>query len=233
MKRFQTAESPSAWSTTSHLGSSDDALLMGTLPETPSALNRSSASNASFASATTASSSKAVLAALRALQDKIRRLEAERTQALDEASELRSKLRSYEIESEHSRQRESLQSQRQLLEARSENERLLDSKAELEDRLKRLEDRNRDSEMQLTELSSQISRLVEAKANSDTKIRDLTTKAQLLENQLESAQNREKGSPFITYTLHVLRHRIHTCHARRVDPGDDSRGEDARGGAKH
>jgi chromosome segregation ATPase len=205
MRKFQIAESPSGWNSSSRLGSSDDALLMGTsFPETPSALNRSAASSASFASATAASSSKAVLAALRALQDKIRRLEAERTQALDEASELRSKLRSYEIESEHSRQRDSLQSQRQLLEVRSENERLMESKVELEDRLKRLEDRNRDSEAQLSELSSQISRLVEAKANSDAKMKDLVAKAQILENQLEAAQNREKGKFFITCQLFVV-----------------------------
>ena len=50
-----------------------------------SVVNRSFATVSSSAH-TTASSSKAVLAALRALQDKIRRLAAERTQALDEAS---------------------------------------------------------------------------------------------------------------------------------------------------
>lgn len=44
------------------------------------------------ASNTSASSSKAVLAALRALQDKIRRLEQERGAALDEAAQLRHQL---------------------------------------------------------------------------------------------------------------------------------------------
>ena len=61
-------------------------------------LNKSYSSIISSASnGNASSSSKAVLAALRALQDKIRRLETERTQALDESSQLRLQLKNFEI----------------------------------------------------------------------------------------------------------------------------------------
>ena len=55
-----------------------------------------SATSANSTSVNT-SSSKAVLAALRALQDKIRRLESERSQALDEATDLRQKIKTLDI----------------------------------------------------------------------------------------------------------------------------------------
>jgi septal ring factor EnvC (AmiA/AmiB activator) len=57
-----------------------------------------------------ASSSKAVLAALRALQDKIRRLESERALALDENAQLRHQIKNQEIETGMVRFRDRLMS---------------------------------------------------------------------------------------------------------------------------
>ncbi len=161
-----------------------------------SAVNRSFATVTSLNSSThtTASSSKAVLAALRALQDKIRRLEAERSQALDEASDLRNKLKTHEIETEHSRQRDALLAQKQLQEARSAHEKLLDEKIQLEDRIRKMEERNNDADRQLNELTEQISRVGESKLSSDSRIKELSNRLQSLENQLQVSQQREKGS---------------------------------------
>jgi chromosome segregation ATPase len=160
-----------------------------------SALNRSFNTVTSLNSSqhTTASSSKAVLAALRALQDKIRRLEAERSQALDEASDLRTKIKSFEIETEHSRQRDAMQSQRQVQEARVGYEKLFQEKKDLEERLIQVEERNRHDETQLRELSDQSGRLSETKSMSDMKLQDLTAKVETLESHLYSSQQREKG----------------------------------------
>lgn len=160
-----------------------------------SALNRSfnSATSANSSIHTTASSSKAVLAALRALQDKIRRLEAERSQALDEASDLRSKIKGFEIETEHARQRDSLQAQRQVQEAKVGYEKLLQEKKDLEERLAQVEDRNRRDAHQLQDLTEQSSRLSETKSITDTKVHELTVKVKTLETQLHSSQQRERG----------------------------------------
>ena len=75
-----------------------------------------------MASVQSQGSSKAVLAALRALQDKIRRLETERAQALDECNHLRNQIRSQEMESEHVKQRDTLNNQKTLLEAKAAKE---------------------------------------------------------------------------------------------------------------
>ena len=61
-----------------------------------------------------ATSSKAVLAALRALQGKIQRLEAEKLSAQDECKHLKSQIRAQEVEAEHIKQRDVLNNQRSL-----------------------------------------------------------------------------------------------------------------------
>jgi chromosome segregation ATPase len=184
MKRYTSSESPDVY----HVPETGDR-------ESP--VNRSFATVTSLNSSThtTASSSKAVLAALRALQDKIRRLEAERSQALDEAADLRGKLKSYEIEAEHSRQRDAMQAQRQIQDTKLNYEKLVDEKKDLENRAHQLEERNRDAEAQLNELLSQSNRLTESKNISDSKIKELSLKVQSLENQLQASQQREKGYP--------------------------------------
>lgn len=165
-----------------------------------SAVNRSfnSVNSASSSIHTTASSSKAVLAALRALQDKIRRLEAERSQALDEASDLRSKIKSFEIETEHSRQREVMQAQRQVQEAKIGYEKLLQEKRDLEERLAQVEERHRRESSQLKDVSEQSTRLAETKSMADAKLHELSVKVQTLEAQLHSSEHREKGKRLLT-----------------------------------
>ena len=157
-------------------------------------LNKSygSAVSAASSSAASASSSKAVLAALRALQDKIRRLEVERTQAIDETTQLRHQLKNQEIEAEHIKQREMLNSQKSLQEARSAYDRLLGDKAELEVRLSKLEERNRHGQQTSDELQSKIKSLEDEKQNGLIKVKNLESQQSQLEAQIQHAQSKEK-----------------------------------------
>jgi predicted nuclease with TOPRIM domain len=109
------------------------------------------------------------------------------------SSDLRSKLKSHEIESDHARQRDALHAQQQIREARAAHEKLVEEKRELEDRLRKLEERNMDSDHQLNDMTSQISQLSETKAINDNRLKDLTMKFQSLENQLQLCQQRERG----------------------------------------
>lgn len=139
------------------------------------------------------SSSKAVLAALRALQDKIRRLETERSHALDEASQLRLQLKNQEIEHEHAKQREQLAAQKSLQEARTSYDRLTGEKADLEARLHRVEEKNRSLTQASDELQGRIRHLEEEKHQNSLRLRDLESQQQVLEQQIRMAQQREKG----------------------------------------
>ena len=71
------------------------------------------------------SSSKAVLAALRALQDKIRRLETDRARAVEETETLRHRLQGFEVEAEQIRARGDAIAQRNIQEARNTYDRLI------------------------------------------------------------------------------------------------------------
>eukprot|EP01036_Dinobryon_divergens_P031486 gene31488-40892_t len=126
------------------------------------------------ASTSNNSSSKAVLAALRALQDKIRRLEAERAQAVEESSQLKHQLKLQEIEFDHSRQKESLSSQKVLQEAKNSFEKVFTEKTDLEVRLVKLEERNkslRDFEF----LQQQLDLQIKKKVGSAKKVRSTST----------------------------------------------------------
>lgn len=169
-------------------------------------LNSGDDRNASFSSALSAtsaisgsSSSKAVLAALRALQDKIRRLETERSQALDESAQLRLQLKNQEIEWEHAKQREQLSSQRSLQEAKAANERLLQDKNELEMKLMKVEEKNQQLVHASDELSLKIRLLEEEKHASALKIKELEHQQAKIEHQISLTQHKEKGArlPFI------------------------------------
>ena len=151
----------------------------------------SSKFNASFQSSASASSSKAVLAALRALQDKIRRLESERAQALDETSQLKHQLQNQEIEFEHAKQRETLASNKSLQDARIGYDKLLAEKTELELRIAKAEERNRDARQSVDELSSKIRMLEEEKYQSQLKLKDLETQQVQLEIQIDHTQKKE------------------------------------------
>ncbi len=139
------------------------------------------------------SSSKAVLAALRALQDKIRRLEAERSQALDETVQLRHQLKNQEIEAEHSKQKDNLSAQKSLQDIRNAYERLLVEKSELEVKLSKLETHNRSSQNISEDLLSKIRTLEEEKHSSALRIKDLEHQQHQIDTQIKHAQQKEKG----------------------------------------
>ncbi len=148
-------------------------------------------SGASYASGST--SSKAVLAALRALQDKIRRLEAERSQALDETSHLKHQLQTQNIEAEHIRQKESLSVQKSLQEARSGYDRLLTEKTELESRTLNLEEKNKSCLARADEMQSKIRFLEDEKHSTAMRMKDLEHQQQQLESQIRNTEHKEKG----------------------------------------
>ena len=102
-------------------------------------------------------------------------------------------MKSHEIESDHARQRDALHAQKQIHEARAAHEKLVEEKRELEDRLRKLEERNIDSDQQLNGMTSQLIQLNETKAINDNRLKDLTMKFQSLENQLQLCQQRERG----------------------------------------
>ncbi len=93
------------------------------------------ASTTQAASASVTASSKAVLGALRALQEKIRRLEGERGQAVAEAERLRGQLAEAGLSSELRRREEAMGHEEELQELRLAYGRLLEERIALEGRL--------------------------------------------------------------------------------------------------
>jgi hypothetical protein len=161
-----------------------------------SPLGKSFASIASGGSAlhTTASSSKAVLAALRALQDKIRRLEMERTQALDDAAQLRNQLKNQDIEAEHAKERDALQAQKSLHDARLAYEKVLREKEEMESSIALLEKRNIEAEHKLEDLQHQVQVLEGTKSETMSRLQEVESQIIHYETQLQNAQHRETGN---------------------------------------
>lgn len=140
------------------------------------------------------SSSKAVLAALRALQDKIRRLETEKAEALDETKQLRLKIQQQEIEFDHMKQKEKLNLQRSMSEARAGYEAALIEKGELESRAARLEERNRELRIQAEQLGDRCRSLEAERHDLEHRQRSQESRYEQLETQLERSQLREKGT---------------------------------------
>ena len=140
-----------------------------------------------------ASSSKAVLAALRALQDKIRRLEAERSAAIDESVQLRHNLKNMEIEAEHIKQREMLSSQKALQESRSAYEKLLGEKTDMEIKIAKIEEKNQITKATSDELQLKIKALEEERQQGLLRIKALENEHVNLMNLIQSAQQKEKG----------------------------------------
>jgi chromosome segregation ATPase len=163
--------------------------------ETPLYKSTYSANDSGYYSgngAAPASSSKAVLAALRALQDKIRRLESERSAAIDETVQLRHQLKNLEIESEHVKQREILSSQKTLHEARNAYEKLLNEKSELEIRLSKLEEKNESNKNTMDELYMKVKSLEDEKRTGLERIKVLENEHDILNNTIHDAQQKEK-----------------------------------------
>ena len=139
-----------------------------------------------------ASSSKAVLAALRALQEKIRRLEAEKTQALDECQMLRSQKKAVEMDIEHERQKELVAKQKHDQDTRLGLDKLLSEKSELEHKLDILEDRRNSAMHNSEEMMLKIQALEEDKSSALTKLNELETLQRNLEKQFLGALEREQ-----------------------------------------
>lgn len=133
------------------------------------------------------------MAALRALQDKIRRLESERTQALDETVQLRHQLKNQEVEAEHAKQREQLQAQKSLQEVRSAYERLLTDKSELEVRLSKFEEKNKQAQSNVDDLQARIRILEDDKHAGTMKLKGLEHQKIQIETQIKLAQQKEEG----------------------------------------
>lgn len=144
----------------------------------------------------TASSSKAVLAALRALQDKIRRLEVEKTQALDDAAQLRSQLKSQEIETEHSKERDALQQQKSLQEARMRYEQVLAEKTDMESKLRQLEQHNHNLEDELESVKAKNRSFEANHSSSADRLADLEDQISRLESDLQRSRQKEKGHSY-------------------------------------
>ncbi len=163
--------------------------------ETPLYKSTYSANDSGYYSGTgaaPASSSKAVLAALRALQDKIRRLESERSAAIDETAQLRHQLKNLEIESEHVKQREILSSQKTLHEARNAYEKLLNEKSELEIRISKLEEKNENNKITMDELYVKVKSLEDERRTGLERIKVLENEHDILSNTIHDAQQKEK-----------------------------------------
>ena len=168
------------------------------------ALNRSINSRASSTGNASGSSSKAVLAALRALQDKIRRLETERAQALDETVQLRYRIKNQEIESEHLKQKDGLLAQKSLHEIRSAHERMLTEKTETEIRLSKLEERYREEQQIAAEFRSKLHTSENEKLLSLQLIKNLEIERNQLQDQVQHIQQKENGN-FMMRTFWVGR----------------------------
>jgi len=150
--------------------------------------------NRSYNSSTSnpASSSKAVLNALRSLQDKIRRLEGERTQVLDECTQLRHQVKTQEMETEQLRQRESLAAQKALHEARTAYEKALTEKTDTEVRLGKVEERNREEQRVAEELRVKTKSLQDEKHHGLLALKELEAQKAHLQSQITYAQQKEK-----------------------------------------
>ena len=140
---------------------------------------------------TSTTSSKAVLSALRALQDKIRRLETEKSQAMEETARLRQSYSSLQAETDQIRARDDAMAQRNIMEAKGSYDRLLAEKTDLEVRVQRAEERKTDIQRTHDELKDKIRAMLDEKHESLTKIKDMESHVNHLETQLTHLHKKE------------------------------------------
>ena len=148
--------------------------------------------NDSMSSVPAASGSKAVLAALRALQDKIRRLESERNQVTSECQQLRIQLRELEIDTEHTKQKEILNVSKHTQESRVAYERLVTEKTELETRLLKVEERNAKFQATADEMQMKMRSLEDDRERATMNLRDAESKLRMTEEGTHCIKEREK-----------------------------------------
>jgi uncharacterized protein (UPF0335 family) len=151
-----------------------------------------------------ATSSKAVLTALRALQDKISRLESEKTEALEESARLRLQIQNQDLTSERYKQRDNLTSQKNLHEVRTAYDRILTEKSETEMRLSKLDDRNRAEEQIAIELRAKIRAVEDEKHTGLLTIKDLESERTQLQSQILHIHQKEKGEG-ILFAFHRIK----------------------------
>ena len=180
-----------------YLRSSYNNLRTSSTPFSPTSNNFNNTTNSTT---NPGSSSKAVLAALRALQDKIRRLESEKLQALDETKSLRLQIQNKEIENEKIKNKEKLNLTKSISEIKYAYENAMSENKELETRINKLEDRNREIRIHSEELYEKIRNLENEKHSLEFKLKDLESKYLHLEVQIDRTQQREKG---MLYTVYV------------------------------
>ena len=149
-----------------------------------------------------ATSSKAVLTALRALQDKISRLESEKTDALEESARLRLQIQNQDMTSERYKQRDNLTSQKNLHEVRTAYDRILSEKSETEIRLSKLDERNRAEEKIAIELRAKIRAVEDEKHTGLLTIKDLESERTQLQSQILHIHQKEKGQCILSIPFH-------------------------------
>ena len=175
----------------SPVGGGSNSRFMSPLEEHERTQNRSTLFSSSPSSQ--GSSSKAVLAALRALQDKIKRLESDKIRADEESKHLRNQIQNKEAEFDYQKQREKMILQRNLNETKISYEQALIKKNQLESRLHELEEINQDLRSNTDELVAIVRSLEDDKYQKDMTLKDLESKFLHLEMQMEVSQQRERG----------------------------------------
>mmetsp|Transcript_38177 Transcript_38177/g.50296 ORF Transcript_38177/g.50296 Transcript_38177/m.50296 type:complete len:659 (-) Transcript_38177:43-2019(-) len=141
---------------------------------------------------TSTNTSKAVLSALRALQDKIRRLEGERAKAIDECSRLQERLQQVEVESNHLRQVDAISAQEKASAARLAYERLMAEKNQVDVRLAKAEEQKK---ALARDADAQRDRAHQAEVGhrtAESQVVSLETRVAELEAEVRDFQRREK-----------------------------------------
>jgi hypothetical protein len=152
------------------------------------ALNLSS----SMSMHTSQSGSKAVLAALRALQDKIRRLDTERGAAVDECNGLKAQIKSMEIDFEHMKQRDGLLSNQALLEQRAAHDALKAEKAIQETEYTKLQERHREQSTEFARQQVLVDAAVEERDGLASRVQALEAQAREQDDLLQRYSHKEK-----------------------------------------
>jgi len=189
------------------LGNTD----FSTRPVSDYLLNETFDNNRSFNSILSASSmasngtssSKAVLAALRALQDKIRRLESERSLAVDEVNQLKLQIRNQEIEFGHRKQQDELNTQKTLQEARAANEKIMHDKNGLGVKVSIVEEKNVLLQTQIDDFQKKIKLLEDEKQHLSFCLKEYELQQARLEEDIKQSQSKEKGLLFYDLLLLV------------------------------
>ncbi len=199
----------------------NDSNLHHQLSTSANALNNSKSfastfTSPSLASINTTSSSKAVLAALKALQDKIRRLETERSQALDEITTLKLQLKNQEIDYENNKQKEILNQQKILQDNKLNYDHLLQEKQDLESKISKILDKNSSITDLSNNLQMKIQMLEEEKLSLVKKSKDLENENAELELQIKQSQLHEKGKILLfssSYSILILSSPLDMAHS--------------------